>query len=599
MATNPWVSRGARNEQGLYEDLVIESLKFYGEDVYYLPREIVNKDKVFLDDVPSRFSDAYKIEMYIENQEGFDGEGDLFSKFGVELRDQASFVVARRRWKKLIGDKLDAYNFRPREGDIIYLPMSESMFEIFKVETETPFYQLSNLPTFRLQCELFEYNDEDFDTEIEGIDAVEEEAAYQYKLTMRSAADATPSATLSINVDGVAGAFDVNDNGFGYTTAPTVTISEPTGGSSKFGNYSLDVARGRGYEASFEQNQGVHGFVEAWVRVTTLPAVGEQAIFWKIGGDGDDPEKTYYWGVDNTGQLVYSRGDNGGGSVASIADGSAIFDPNVWHHILIGAFNTNEIIIYFDQTKVLDTTLAGVTWNWVGDDGFSIGSTAARTVDGVEWKALNGFIDEFRVQTGTIAEILEPRYVTPGNDTTIYMAANEGTEEWEADADHDAALLHFNAVGATATATISDNGRLNAVELQTSGIYYNEPPTVTFSAPYADSDFTRNMIISQSSADGSYTMKGEVARWSDSDSVLYLAHVGATDGKYHTFNTTNAIVSEGGGAVSSPSLVEELNYIQQVDVEGNNEPVTQNQYFDDFEGDFLDFSESNPFGDMS
>lgn len=599
MATNPWVSRGARNEQGLYEDLVIESLKFYGEDVYYLPREIVNKDKVFLDDVPSRFSDAYKIEMYIENQEGFDGEGDLFSKFGVELRDQASFVVARRRWKKLIGDKLDAYNFRPREGDIIYLPMSESMFEIFKVETETPFYQLSNLPTFRLQCELFEYNDEDFDTEIEGIDAVEEEAAYQYKLTMRSAADATPSATLSINVDGVAGAFDINDNGFGYTTPPTVTISEPTGGSSKFGNYSLDIARGRGYEASFEQNQGVHGFVEAWVRVTTLPAAGEQAIFWKIGGDGDDPEKTYYWGVDNTGQLVYSRGDNGGGSVASIADGSAIFDPNVWHHILIGAFNTNEIIIYFDQTKVLDTTLAGVTWNWVGDDGFSIGSTAARTVDGVEWKALNGFIDEFRVQTGTKAEILEPRYVTPGNDATIYMASSTDTEEWEADEDHDAALLHFNAVGATATATISDNGRLNAIELQTSGIYYNEPPTVTFSAPYADSDFTRNVTISQSSADGSYTMKGEVARWSDSDSVLYLAHVGATDGKYHTFNTTNAIVSEGGGAVSSPSLVEELNYIQQVDVEGNNEPVSQNQYFDDFEGDFLDFSESNPFGDMS
>ena len=598
MATNPWVSRGARNEQGLYEDLVIESLKFYGEDVYYLPREIVNKDKVFLDDVPSRFSDAYKIEMYIENQEGFDGEGDLFSKFGVELRDQATFVVARRRWKKLIGDKLDAYNFRPREGDIIYLPMSESMFEIFKVETETPFYQLNQLPTFRLQCELFEYNDEDFDTEIEGIDAVEEEAAYQYKLTMRSAADATATATLSINDDGVAGAFDVSSNGFGYRTSPTVTIAAPAGGPSKFGNYSLDVARGRGYEASFTQNQGVHGFVEAWVRVSTLPAAGQQAIFWKIGGDGDDPEKTYYWGVDNTGQLVYSRGDNGGGSVQSIADGDVIFDPNVWHHILIGAFNTNELVIYFDQTKVLDTTLAGVTWNWVGDDGFSIGATAARSVDGVDWQSLNGFIDEFRVQTGTKAEILETRYVTPGNSNTIYMAAfSTDTEEWEADADHDAALLHFNAVGATATATITDSGRINAVELQTSGIYYNEPPAVTFSAPYSDSDFVRNTIVSQSSADGSYTMKGEVARWSDSDSILYLAHVGATDGKYHTFNTTNALVSDN--AVSSPSLVEELNNIQQVDTQGNNEPIAQNQYFDDFEGDFLDFSESNPFGDMS
>ena len=152
MATNPWISKGVRSEQNLYEDLTIESLKFYGQDVYYLPRELVNVDKAFLDDVPSHFSDAYKIETYVENVDGFGGEGDLFSKFGVELRDQATFVVARRRWKKLIGDKLDAYNFRPREGDVIYVPFSQSLFEIFKVETETPFYQLNNLPTFRLQC---------------------------------------------------------------------------------------------------------------------------------------------------------------------------------------------------------------------------------------------------------------------------------------------------------------------------------------------------------------------------------------------------------------------------------------------------------------
>ena len=220
MATNPWVSRGARNEQGLYEDLVIESLKFYGEDVYYLPREIVNKDKVFLADVPSRFSDSYKIEMYIENQEGFEGEGDLFSKFGVELRDQATFVVARRRWKKLIGDKLDAYNFRPREGDIIYLPLSNSIFEIFKVETETPFYQLSNLPTFRLQCELFEYNDEDFDTDIASIDAVEDESAYQYKLTLDSPSVATATGTTTISPDGVVGQIDISNLGKGYLSAP-------------------------------------------------------------------------------------------------------------------------------------------------------------------------------------------------------------------------------------------------------------------------------------------------------------------------------------------------------------------------------------------
>lgn len=186
MATNPYIGQKVRSEQGLYEDIVIEALQFYGQDVYYLPREIVNKDMVFLDDVPSRFSSAYKIEMYIENSEGFDGEGDLFSKFGVELRDQATFVVARRRWTQLIGKSLAENNFRPREGDLIYLTLSNSIFQIIKVETESPFFQLSNLPTFRMQCELFEYNDEDFDTGIDNIDIVEYESAYQYSLTMDS-----------------------------------------------------------------------------------------------------------------------------------------------------------------------------------------------------------------------------------------------------------------------------------------------------------------------------------------------------------------------------------------------------------------------------
>jgi hypothetical protein len=187
MATNPYFKQGVRSEQTVYEDIIIEALQMYGQDVYYLPREIVNKDSVFLDDVPSRFGQAYKVEMYIENTEAFDGEGDLFTKFGIELRDQANFIVSRKRWKKLIGNKLTESNFRPREGDLIYLTLSESLFEIRKVETETPFYQMSNLPTFRMQCELFEYNDEDLDTDIAVIDAVEGESAFQYQLTLDSA----------------------------------------------------------------------------------------------------------------------------------------------------------------------------------------------------------------------------------------------------------------------------------------------------------------------------------------------------------------------------------------------------------------------------
>jgi hypothetical protein len=202
MATNPYFKQGVRSEQTVYEDIIIEALKMYGQDVYYLPREIVNKDSIFLDDVPSRFGSAYKVEMYIENTEAFDGEGDLFTKFGIELRDQANFIVSRKRWKQLVGSRLDEQNFRPREGDLIYLTLSESIFEIRRVETETPFYQLSNLPTFRMQCELFEYNDEDFDTNIAGIDVIEEESAFQYALTMDSASTGfTVGETISQGFD--------------------------------------------------------------------------------------------------------------------------------------------------------------------------------------------------------------------------------------------------------------------------------------------------------------------------------------------------------------------------------------------------------------
>ena len=174
MATNFYFSQKVRSEQNLYEDIVIESLKMYGQDVYYLPREIVNEDRVFGDDVPSKFSSSYKIEMYVENVEGFDGEGDLFTKFGVEIRDQATFVVARRRWTSTVGRVDNNINsIRPREGDLIYLPLSNSMFQIMAVEHEQPFYQISNLPVYKLRAELFEYNDEDFETEIDAIDDIE------------------------------------------------------------------------------------------------------------------------------------------------------------------------------------------------------------------------------------------------------------------------------------------------------------------------------------------------------------------------------------------------------------------------------------------
>ena len=185
MAKNFHIKSGVRSEQLLYENLVIESLKIYGQEVYYLPRDIVNENKIFGDDVPSRFNSSYKIEMFIENIEGFEGEGDLFTKFGVEIRDEATFVVSRRRWGETVGRyDNEISGDRPRAGDLIFLPMSKSLFEIRHVAHEQPFYQLENVPTFKLRASLFEYNDEDLDTGVTDIDKIEKDYAYKYSLTL-------------------------------------------------------------------------------------------------------------------------------------------------------------------------------------------------------------------------------------------------------------------------------------------------------------------------------------------------------------------------------------------------------------------------------
>ena len=181
MPRNVYFSQAVRSEQNLYEDLIIESLKIYGQDIYYLPRDIVSTDSLLGEDRASKFDDAYMIEAYIEGTEGFEGQGDLYSKFGLEVRDEVNFVISRKIWDRYIGFD-EASGDRPKEGDLIFLPLSNKFFEVMFVEHEQPFYQLSNLPVYRLQCALYEYNDEDFDTGVTLIDQIEVTDSYQVTL---------------------------------------------------------------------------------------------------------------------------------------------------------------------------------------------------------------------------------------------------------------------------------------------------------------------------------------------------------------------------------------------------------------------------------
>lgn len=164
-------SIGSRSEQNLYEDLIIESMKIYGFEVYYIPRKPNNKDIILTEDPLNTYEFAYPIEMYMENIGGFEGDGDLLTKFGLEIRDSANFIVARRRWEYLVGQKEQTVlENRPAEGDIIYFPLTKSYFEIRKVEGQTPFFQLGKLYTFKMVCELMQFSNERFSTGVEEID---------------------------------------------------------------------------------------------------------------------------------------------------------------------------------------------------------------------------------------------------------------------------------------------------------------------------------------------------------------------------------------------------------------------------------------------
>ena len=198
MPTNVYFNHAVSSEQHLYEDIVVESLRMYGHECFYLPREVIEEDSIFNEDVQSTFGDAYSVEMYIENTDGFEGEGDLMSKFGVEIRDQATFVISLRSWERFISlDTNLATSLRPNEGDLIYFPLSGSMFEIKFVEHEDPFYQVGKLFVFKMRCELFEYSGEDFDTDIAQIDQVEDEQAYIIEMNMASGG----SGTFAVNED--------------------------------------------------------------------------------------------------------------------------------------------------------------------------------------------------------------------------------------------------------------------------------------------------------------------------------------------------------------------------------------------------------------
>ena len=187
MATNQYFNNYGTNtpDQRLIESIIIESIKVYGIDVNYLPRTLVNEDTIFGEDRVSQFKDSRVIEMYIKNVDGFEGEGTFVSNFGLEVRDQVTLTVSRRRWKELNFEGNDR-DIEPKAGDLIYFPLTDGLFQIMHVQDTNTFYQTGALQTFDLVCELFAYSDEKIDTGVATIDDIEVAQSYAIEFSMGS-----------------------------------------------------------------------------------------------------------------------------------------------------------------------------------------------------------------------------------------------------------------------------------------------------------------------------------------------------------------------------------------------------------------------------
>lgn len=240
MSLNPFFLNGSRSEQGLVQDLVNELIRMSGQDVIYMPRKIISEKNIIKEILVSKFDSGFSIEAYVLNYEGFSGPGDILSKFGVRSTDDITFIISKERYEQLITPFVTSFSnvklkTRPQEGDLIYFPIDNGLFEVKYVEAKKPFYQLNNLYSYELRCELFEYEDEHIDTGISEVDNSVKDFGYIQTLNMIST-NAT-NAVITVGLATTANSksvqyIDIINGGYGFKTTPTVIIDAPPPGGT-------------------------------------------------------------------------------------------------------------------------------------------------------------------------------------------------------------------------------------------------------------------------------------------------------------------------------------------------------------------------------
>jgi len=249
MPVSPFFQHGSPDEQRLVQSLVDEHLSIHGIDVYYIPRKQIVTDDILGEVQSSKFNDNYLMEAYLNNYEGYAKGSDVMTKFGINLQNEITLTISRERFEDFIApfqfnstnltgprDGDIDFGTRPKEGDLIWFPLGERLFEIKQVEHESPFFQLGKNYTYELQCELYQLQDDIIDTNVVGIDERMSEEGYITTVTLAGIGSTAKASVDTFALSGALQKITLNDDGSGYTSVPNITVeASPAGVSTSLG----------------------------------------------------------------------------------------------------------------------------------------------------------------------------------------------------------------------------------------------------------------------------------------------------------------------------------------------------------------------------
>ena len=555
MALNPHFLQGSQGEQRLVQDLINEHLKIYGVEVTYIPRKFVRQQTIIREVQSSVFDDNFLLEAYVNTFDGYGGQGDIMTKFGVSLRDELTVTISKERFEDFISPFLasdDDYTLssRPREGDIIFFPLGQRLFEVKFVEHEQPFYQLGKNYVYQLKCELFEYEDEVLDTGIDIIDSQLEDVGYISKLQLiGSGTTATANAQLNLVNRGYIREIVLNDDGNGYTSTPNVAISTAPFVSGNVNATAVAITTSRGGIFSIERIELTH----AGIGYTVPPLV-------KItGGGGVGAAATAALESSNYGIVDFTMTNNGVGyaatptvTIVGLNTVPAVAEANLLADGTISDIRLRNAGIGYTQQPTVTISMPSVV------------PTANPELSGV------GNFDVGEIVRGLDSQI-EARVKTWDTDTKILEITNVGIGTTQAsfipgEVIQATESIYFNTVSQVVVSVGTSSNTINGIS--TAGL------ELGFAVKEAFSGVGNTIPVCGTGS----TITG-----------IFAGYVTIEPPCVNNVACPNVIISFGTTAFS--------NYVVDFfDEDNQNTTFESNEIIESEADDIIDFSEGNPFG---